>query len=61
MMLNKEEMYERMCAAEEHVAVLVKQVNDLSERFDELYFAPGMPGCRLAADDFEQLHQKQDT
>jgi hypothetical protein len=33
-MLNKEEMYERMCAAEEKVAILAKNLKDLSDRFD---------------------------
>jgi hypothetical protein len=53
-MLNMEEMYERMCATEKQVAILAKNIKDLSERFNELYFAPGMPGCHLAKKDFYQ-------
>jgi hypothetical protein len=49
-----EEMYERMCATEKQVAILAKNIKDLSERFNELYFAPGMPGCHLAKKDFYQ-------
>lgn len=57
-LINNEDMYDRLCAQEREIRILRVQVLTLSEKLDEIYYAPGMPGYISVKNDFESVQIK---
>lgn len=60
-LINNEDMYDRLCASEKEIKSLKMQVKFLSEKLDEIYYAPGMPGFISVKNDFESVQIKEQT
>jgi len=46
-------MYDRLCSQKREIQSLREHVKMLSDKLNELYYAPGMPGYISVKNDFE--------
>jgi ribosomal protein L33 len=51
--INQEDMYDRLCSQKREIQSLREHVKMLSDKLNELYYAPGMPGYISVKNDFE--------